>query len=346
MQSKASYRKAGVDIDTANATKTELKTLLETSDKRVLNKVGAFASLIELPLVQYKQPVLVLKMEEPGSKQKLAFAYNRVESLCHDLINHLTNDVMVMGADPIAVLDVIICGKLEKNIVKQLVASMAQACKKQGCLLVGGETSEQPKVLDKGNYILAASMVGLVEKDHIIDGSKIEVNDVVLSLPSNGPHTNGYSLIRSLIDNNPSLVNKKIAGETFLELIMQPHTAYYHQLKPLFNHPALHGIAHITGGGIKENLNRILPQGLNAVIDLSEFHIPPIFKVIKEVGNITNKEMLRTFNLGVGMTLVVKDKSVSSIQEKIMRSGGSSYIIGKIIKGRQKVICKNSLQWS
>lgn len=345
MPSKSSYQRAGVNIDVANATKTELKELLNTTDKRVLNKVGAFASLFELPISQYHKPVLVLKMEEPGSKQKLAFTHNRIESLCYDLINHLTNDIIVMGARPLAVLDVIICGKHDPSIIKQLVVGMAIACKEQDCHLVGGETSEQPKVLAKGAYVLAASMVGLVEKEQIIDGRAIKKGDMVLALPSSGPHTNGYSLIRALIKNNPDLVHKKIDSSTFLDHIMQPHLAYYKQVKSLFPNPSLHGMAHITGGGIKENLDRILPQNVSAGIDLSLIQILPVFKAIKKAGRIDDNDMLRTFNLGVGMVLVIERDEADSILDVIKRHGGTGYTIGKITKGNQTVDCVGRLKW-
>jgi phosphoribosylformylglycinamidine cyclo-ligase len=340
-----SYKKSGVDIDASNATKTEIKQLLESSDSRVLNKVGAFASLIELPLNRYKQPVLVLKMEEPGSKQKLALKHNRIESLCFDLIHHLANDVIVMGARPLAVLDVIICGKLDKNIIKQLVSGMASACQEQDCRLVGGETSEQPKVLSKGEYVLAASMVGLVDKDMIIDGSKTKEGDIVLAIPSNGPHTNGYSLIRAVIKENPDLLTKEIEGSTFLDHIMRPHTAYYKQVSPLFRNPALHGMAHITGGGIKENLNRILPAHLNAEIDLSEIRILPVFKIIREAGDVDGNDMLRTFNLGVGMILVIERGAEDAVLGTIKKLGGAGYSIGRITKGNKTVDCIGRLKW-
>ena len=203
MKEQLSYKKAGVDIDAADAVKKVMAKSLETADKRVLNKIGAFASLFDGTFPEYEHPVLVLKTEEPGSKQKLAFQYNRVSSICYDMINHLINDIITMGAKPLSVQDAIICGKLEKEVVTELVHSISQACREQDCVLIGGETSEQPGVLEAGIYILTASLVGVVEKSKIIDGSKIEEGDSVLAVASNGLHTNGYSLVRALMAQKP-----------------------------------------------------------------------------------------------------------------------------------------------
>lgn len=195
MKEQLSYEKAGVNIEVADAAKRAMAKSLETTDKRILNKIGVFATLFDGTFPGYKHPVLVLKTEEPGSKQKLAFQYNRVSPICYDMVNHLINDIVVMGATPLAVQDAIICGKLEKEVVTQIVNSISEACREQDCVLTGGETSEQPGIIEPGIYILTASIVGVVEKSKVIDGSKIRKGDLVLAVASNGPHTNGYSLI-------------------------------------------------------------------------------------------------------------------------------------------------------
>ena len=296
MENKMKY---DVNIDLANETKKAMAEALETTNERVLNKIGAFSSLYDIKFEEYKNPVLVLKTEEPGSKQLIAAQYDKLENVSYDMINHLINDCIVMGARPLTVQDAIICGKMEKSKVNEIVHAISEACKAQGCVLTGGETSEQPGVLQDGTYILTSSIVGIVEKDEIIDGSKIEEGDAVISLESSGIHTNGYTLVRRVMKEYPEVLNKKIGDKTFIEAILEPHRCYYTAIKELFGKGMITGLAHITGGGICENLNRILPSNLNAKIDASKYQILDIFKLIKNIANVEEKEMLRTFNLGV-----------------------------------------------
>lgn len=341
-----SYKSSGVDIDIADATKLAMADSLRTSDSRVLNSIGAFASLFDARFPDCEHPVLVLKTEEPGSKQKIAFQHGRVRSICFDMINHLVNDIAVMGARPLAVQDAVICGKLEPTVVKELVSAIAEACRAQGCVLTGGETSEQPGVLDPGLYILTSSIVGVVDRSRIIDGRAIRPGDIVLALPSNGIHTNGYSLVRALIARDPTILDLPIDGLTFLEQILKPHTCYYHPLKPLFTNPSLHGLAHITGGGIGGNLNRILPDHLDAHIDLSQIQILPIFNAIKEHAQVPDPDMLRTFNLGVGLTAVVAPSDLPTIQQTLTTHGcPNTYPIGTITPGTKSVTFTGTLQW-
>jgi len=345
MKEPLSYKKAGVDLDAAYAAKKGMAKSLETSDPRVLNRIGPFASLYDASFPEYEHPVLVLKTEEPGSKQKLALEQGRIESICYDLVHHLVNDVIVMGARPLLVQDVIICGKLEKDVVEGLVASLADACREQDCTLTGGETSEQPGVVDEGTYVLAASIVGVVEKAKIIDGSKIEEGDIVLAVASNGLHTNGYSLVRALMTERPEIASTQVAGESFMDAIMRPHRCYYKSVRGLFEMPELHGMAHITGGGIQGNLNRILPQKLDAVIDRSRIEVLPVFKLIKEIGSIDDTDMLRTFNMGVGLTIVASEAGVAPIRKHLSETGCESYVIGQIASGTGDVRFHEKLRW-
>ncbi len=345
MPKKFSYKKAGVDIDVADATKRAMRKSLAPVDRRVLNRIGAFAALFEARFPGVRRPVLVLKMEEPGSKQKIALAHGRTRSIAQDLVNHLVNDIIVMGATPLAVQDVIVCGKIEKPVVAGLVDAMAKACRAQDCSLTGGETSEQPGVLDAGAYVLAASIVGVVDKSRIIDGSKIRRGDAVLAVASNGLHTNGYSLVRRLMAEEPAILKRKVDGESFLDAILRPHTCYWQAFKGLFKMRELHGLAHITGGGIQDNLNRILPAKCNAAIDLGAIRVLPVFKVIREVGGVADADMARTFNLGVGMTLVVKPSAVAKIRRRLRRHGHDSYVIGEIVKGKKRVVYSGKLNW-
>lgn len=339
-----SYSKAGIDITYTDTIKREMAKHLETSDVRVLNGLGPFASLYDINFPRINEPVLVLKSEEPGSKQKLAMEFGYTESICHDMINHLVNDIVVMGAKPLAVLDTIVCGKAERDTIKTLVKGVADACRENECSLVGGETSIQPLVVDSGVYVLTSSIVGIVEKSKVIDGSKIEDGDVVLAIDSNGLHTNGYSLVRLLMDKIPQIKLDKIDGLTFIEQIMKPHTPYYKAIKELFSEDVIHGMAHITGGGIEGNLCRIIPDGLSAKIDLSKLQVLNIFKYIRNNGNISDEEMLHTFNCGVGFNVVVSQKHKDTVINHIKKYY-NCYEIGKIEKGDAKIVFENRLNW-
>ena len=345
MEDKLSYKQAGVDIDVADAAKRDMARSLETADRRVLNQHGAFATLLDGVFPGYAHPVLVYKTEEPGSKQKLAIQHGRVASICYDLVNHLVNDIIVMGATPIAVQDAIICGKLEREVVTRFVATIAEACRAQGCVLTGGETSEQPGVIEAGIYILVASILGVVEKSKILDGSKIAEGDRVLAIASNGLHTNGYSLVRALMARKPEILERRVDGEPFLDAILRPHTCYYQAVRELFDWPELHGLAHITGGGIQDNLNRILPPNLDAAIDRGLIRILPVFKLVREMGGVPDDDMLRTFNLGVGMTLVAAEAGVERIRQHLAAQGHASYAIGEIVQGEKKVAYHGTLKW-
>lgn len=339
-----SYSKAGVDIAYTDTIKKEMAKHLETGDRRVLNGLGPFASLYDISFPEIKNPVLVLKSEEPGSKQKLAMEYGYTGSICHDMINHLVNDIVVMGAKPLAVLDTIVCGNAEKDTIGALVKGVSEACRENECSLVGGETSVQPQVVEKGVYVLTSSIAGIVEKNRIIDGSAAGEGDVVLALASNGLHTNGYSLVRMLMDRMPEIKLEKVEGETFIEQIMKPHTPYYKALKGILGKDCIHGMAHITGGGIEGNLCRVIPDGLSAVIDLDKIKTLPVFRFIRQCGNISDREMLSTFNCGVGFIMVVQAEAATQIAAH-MNNYCECYEIGRIRTGEQKVVMEHRLNW-
>ena len=339
-----SYSKAGVDIAYTDSIKKEMEKSLETNDRRVLNGLGPFASLYDINFPEIKDPILVLKTEEPGSKQKLAMEYGYTESICHDMINHLVNDIIVMGANPLAVLDCIVCGSAEKDTIKTLVKGVSEACRENECSLVGGETSIQPLVVDHGVYVLSSSIAGIVERDNIIDGSAIEEGDAILAVASNGLHTNGYSLVRLLMDKKPQIKMDKVGDMTFIEQIMKPHTPYYKAVKDLFDGTSIHGMAHITGGGIEGNLCRVIPDGLSAGIELSKIRIPELFRFIRDNGNISDDEMLRTFNCGAGLIIVTSQKDKSAVMKHIGETY-DCYEIGKIGAGESKVVFEGRLNW-
>ncbi len=337
-----SYRKAGVDISYTDAMKKEMAVYLKTDDARVLNGFGPFASLYDIQFPEISEPVLVLKAEEPGSKQKLAMAFGYCESICHDMINHLVNDIAVMGAKPLAVLDTIVCGNAEKETIKSFVRGISEACRENECALVGGETSIQPHVVEKGVYILTSSIAGILSRNAVIDGSAIQEGDAVLAVASNGLHTNGYSLVRMLMDKMPQMKLDKVAGETFIEQIMKPHTPYYKVIKNISGQ--VHGMAHITGGGIEGNLSRIIPDGLCAKIELSQIRTLPVFSYIRQMGNIEDEEMLSTFNCGVGLIIVVSQEKKASVMESV-GACYDCYEIGKIDSGPKKVAFEGMMRY-
>lgn len=342
---KITYKDSGVNIDVADAAKKEMAEQLGQTDisGRVMNKVGAFASLYNFKDIGVDNPVLVVKTEEPGTKQLLSFANHKIKNICYDMINHLTNDIIVMGALPLIVQDAIICGKLEIDVVPQIVKYISEACQANGSVLTGGETSEQPGMLKPGTYVLTSSIVGIVDKNNIVDGSKIVEGDIVLALASNGIHTNGYSFLRKMMEEDASIADTLIYNERFLDIILEPHRSYYKSIKPILSHSEVVGMAHITGGGIIGNLNRILPENLDAQIALDKIKILPIFKFIKEKTQTPDDELLRTFNMGVGMTLVVKSESVNNLIEHFNAYQINAYPIGIISKGTKQVCYNNNL---
>lgn len=334
-----------VNIDIANKAKREMLNSIGRGDGKLIARPGAFAAAYDYCAGDYVDPVIVLKTEEPGSKQLLAMQHDRIEGVCFDMINHLVNDCIVMGAKPLTVQDAIICGKMDGAIVNRIVAAISDACVANECMLTGGETSEQPHVIEDGVYILTSSIVGIVERSKLIDGSSISEGDCVIALESNGAHTNGYTLIRAIIQNCPEILDETVDGEPFIDAVLRPHRAYYKCLRPSFEEGLINGAAHITGGGICENLNRILPEDLNAEIDLDAYELSELFKKLRFYGNVNDGEMLRTFNLGVGMALVVNPANTNRVMQSVESLGVKSRIVGRIVPGEQKVTLKGSLKW-
>jgi phosphoribosylformylglycinamidine cyclo-ligase len=340
-----SYEKAGVSIPAAMQAKARIAEILPARDPRVLSSFSAFAQVLDPQFPGFDDPVLVLKAEEPGSKQLLALQHGSLRGIGHDLVNHLTNDVIAVGATPVAVVDTILCGHLEPETIVALVAGIAEACGEQEALLLGGETSEQPGVLPDGSYMLCATMLGVVERQRILDGSHIEPGDKLLCLPASGVHTNGYSLIRKLLELDPLLARKPIGDETFLEAVLRPHRCYWQCLKELIGSPDLHGLAHITGGGIRDNLARILPPGTAAQIDLASIRTLPVFAVIRQAGRIGDAEMLRTFNCGVGMIAVAAPSAAETLAQHLASQGCEAYVIGQTVPGEGSVTLDGALGW-
>jgi phosphoribosylformylglycinamidine cyclo-ligase len=345
MTKKLTYADTGVDIDATDAVKRRMVDSIDSGDPRVLNKLGAFASLVQGSFPGIEDPLLVIKTDEPGSKQKLAIELDRLQDLGRDLVNHTVNDVIVMGAQPMYVTDCIVCARLDADVVGLLVRGMAAACIDQGCVLIGGETSVQPGVVVEGLFVLSATVVGVVDRRAVIDGSAISADDVLLALVSNGLHTNGYTLVRELMERDPELRTKDIDGEPFLDVIMRPHSGYYPVLKDHFGQPGLHGMAHITGGGILDNLRRVLPAHVDAVVDLSQIPIPPVFAAIRQAGSIDDADMLRTFNLGVGLVCVCAADFASQLSDQLAAVGMRTRFIGEVQSGSGQARTIGSLSW-
>jgi phosphoribosylformylglycinamidine cyclo-ligase len=335
---KQTYANAGVDRNGHSDITQGLRYRLTMKDPRILNKVGAFASLFEAKFPGIVDPVLVLKAEEPGSKQLLAKQFNKIDNIGFDMINHLINDIIVMGAKPLAVLDVIVVGKLVKDDINKIITTINQACVNQDCSLVGGEISEQPGVLPEGIFVLSSSVVGVVSKRKIIDGSRIKKGDKVIALASNGLHTNGYSLVRKLIADKPSILKVKVGDKSFIDAALRPHTAYYPCLKDILDSPKVRGLAHITGDGISGNLERILPAGLSALVHLDKIEVLPIFKVIKDVGVVPEEDMINNLNMGVGMTMVTSPREETAMLKYLGTKGIHAYNIGKIIEDEDNAV--------
>jgi len=336
------YADAGVDIDRANRTKKRIKYLAhKTFNKAVLSDIGGFGGLFSIDKQKYIDPVLVSSVDGVGTKLKIAFEMNMHHTVGADLVNHCVNDIAVQGAAPLFFMDYLATGKLEPEVAEKIIEGLAEACKHNGCALIGGETAEMPGFYPEGEYDLAGFIVGIVERDRIVTGKAVEVGDVILGLPSNGLHTNGYSLARKLFFEvagyTPDTYVNELKGKAGNEL-MQTHRSYWPILRKLVSGESVSAMAHITGGGITENLPRVLPRGVAAVIEVGSWPVLPIFDHLQKLGNVPQDEMLRTFNMGLGMLLVVPAKKFKKAQSILERAGEKAYTVGRIVKGDRKVM--------
>ena len=310
-----------MDISAARQAKEAIKKLAEaTMRPEVLAGPGFFGSLFELK--GYKNPVLVSSADGVGTKLKLAVAMNRHDTVGIDLVNHCVNDILTLGADPLFFLDYFGAGKLDAQQVAEVVKGLSRACVEAGCALIGGETAEMPGLYAGEDYDLVGFIVGAVEKDNVITGEGIKPGDAIVGLPSSGLHTNGYSLVRQVLDVSPQGLARHYPEleRTLGEELLEPHRSYYKQLKRLL--PLVKGMAHITGGGFPGNIPRVLPEGLAARIDSSSWQVPPVFRLIQQQGGVDKAEMYRVFNMGIGMCLICSP-------EKARRIINSPYIAGK-----------------
>ena len=326
-----SYKDAGVDIDAGNALIEKIKgAAIRTRRSEVMAGLGGFGALFELP-VGYKEPVLVSGTDGVGTKLRLALDYSRHESVGIDLVAMCVNDLIVCGAEPLFFLDYYATGKLNIDTAAAVINGIADGCEQSGCSLIGGETAEMPGMYEDQDYDLAGFCVGIAEKSELIDGSKVSVGDTLIGLSSSGPHSNGYSLIRKVLEiseTDPSLTH--LDGSLLLDLLMAPTKIYVKSLLNLINKMPVHALAHITGGGLLENIPRVLPSGATAVINLNSWERPPVFDWLQRKGNIDELEMYRTLNCGVGMVLCVPSSCEEIALTELRESGEEAFLLGKI----------------
>jgi phosphoribosylformylglycinamidine cyclo-ligase len=335
------YADAGVNISRANRTKQRIKYLAhKTFTRGVLSEIGGFGGLFAVDKSKYADPVLVSSVDGVGTKLKIAFEMDLHSTVGADLVNHCVNDIAVQGAAPMFFMDYLATGTLDPSIAEKVVEGIADACKHNGCALIGGETAEMPGFYPDGEYDLAGFIVGVVDREKIITGKDVQVGDVILGLPSNGLHTNGYSLARKLLFEvarySPETYVNEIKNKVGNEL-MRTHKSYWPALRKLIDAQCVTALAHITGGGITENLPRVLPRGTAAAIEFGTWPVLPIFEHLQQLGNVTQDEMLRTFNMGLGMLMVVPSAKFKKAQSVLERVGEKAYTIGRIVKGERKV---------
>ena len=336
-----SYADAGVDITSGDRSKQRIKMLArKTFNRQVLSEIGGFGGLFALDLEKFPNPVLVSSTDGVGTKLKVAFDLGIHHTVGQDLVNHCVNDIAVQGATPLFFLDYLATGKLEDMVVEKVVQGISEACRANGCALIGGETAQMPGFYGDGEYDLAGTIVGAVSRDKIITGEHIQIGDVLVGLPSNGLHTNGYSLARKLLFEvakyGPDQYVNELKDKTGAAL-MRTHRSYLSVIKKLAGAEVVSGLAHITGGGITENLPRILPKGMGASIDLASWQPPPLFGHLQQLGNVAQDEMLRTFNMGIGLIAVIPAEKIKKAKAILNRANERHCLIGRVVRGERKV---------
>lgn len=335
------YRDAGVDIDAGNRLVDKIKPLAKSTHREgVLGSIGGFGGLFDLPVAKYKEPVLVSGTDGVGTKLKLAIDMDKHDTIGIDLVAMCVNDIIVTGAEPLFFLDYFATSKLDVEAATEIISGIAEGCRQSGAALNGGETAEMPGLYASGDYDLAGFAVGVVEKSKIIDPEQVSKGDVVLGLESSGTHSNGYSLIRKVIDVSGANLSDPFDGRTLGEALLAPTKIYVKPILEILENAEVHAIAHITGGGITENIPRAIPDGLGVSIDLNAWQRPQVFDWLATEGNINEDEMLLTFNCGIGMTLIVPEKSVASIQAILNNHDINSFIVGEVVEDQS-----NSVQY-
>jgi phosphoribosylformylglycinamidine cyclo-ligase len=331
------YKEAGVNIDAGNEAVTRIKSLVKkTFNPQVLSELGSFGGLYALPVRDYRDPVLVSSTDGVGTKLKVAFALEKYDTIGYDLVNHCVNDILVQGARPLFFLDYIGTGVLKPAVVEAIVSGLARGCLENQCVLIGGETAEMPGIYSDGEFDLAGTIVGIVERDLLITGAGIAPGDLVLGLASTGLHTNGYSLARKIcfetLQLKPTDKVDSLNNSIGLELL-KPHRSYFNELYPLIARKLVKGLAHITGGGFYDNIPRILPDGCEVQIKKNTWQVPPIFQMLQKAASIPDSECYRVFNMGIGMAVVCSPDNLESIKTAVPEI----YQIGQVVAGEKKV---------
>ena len=337
------YADSGVDIDAKAAALSRAKSAIRsTFTPGVLGDVGGFGGLFRPDLSGYREPVLVASTDGVGTKLKLAFDTGRHDLCGADLVNHCVNDILVQGARPLFFLDYVATGKLDPEALQQVIEGIARGCRENGVALLGGETAEMPGFYSPGEYDVAGTIVGIVERERILDGSRVEAGDVALGLPSAGLHTNGYSLAREVLFGSlrkrPGDRLVELYGRTIADALLAPHLSYGPVIRPLLEQDLVHSMAHITGGGFYENIPRVVPGHLEVIVKSGSWPVPPIFDVVQRAGDVTFEEMHRVFNMGIGMVLFVGPGSVPEIARLWAQAGQQWYVIGSVRAGESRVI--------
>lgn len=329
--STLSYRDAGVDIDTGNALIERIKPIVKNTFRPgVLAGLGGFGALFELPLDRYKEPVLVSGTDGVGTKLKLALKLNKHDTIGIDLVAMCVNDIIVTGAEPLFFLDYYATAHLELDIATDVIKGIAEGCKQSGAALTGGETAEMPGMYSDGDYDLAGFCVGIVEKSKIIKPDRVQPGDVLIGLASTGPHSNGYSLVRKILEVSNADLNQSLDGQPLGQALLAPTRIYVKSLLTLIEQVDVHALAHITGGGLPENLPRVLPEGTKAVVNTSSWQRPALFDWLQQNGNVEESEMLRTFNCGVGMVACVAEADADQTIELLNNQGEKAWRLGHI----------------
>ena len=332
-EASLSYRDAGVDIDAGNELVERIKPAIKATRREgCVGSIGGFGGLFELPLQRYRNPLLVSGTDGVGTKLRLAIDLDRVDGIGIDLVAMCANDIAVLGAEALFFLDYYATGRLEVAQAEKVISGIAAGCQQAGCALIGGETAEMPGIYQAGDFDLAGFCVGIVEKDRVIDGSRVSAGNRLIALASSGVHSNGYSLVRKIIDVSGASLSQDCGGEALGDALIRPTRIYVQNLLALQADYSINAIAHITGGGLLENVPRVLPEQLCARIDLGSWRLPPVFEWLQQAGNVEQQEMLRTFNCGVGMLLAVDAELEQPILQKLQALGEDAWVIGEVVE--------------
>jgi len=329
-----SYKDAGVNIDAGNDLIDKIKPhVAKTKRPEVMGGLGGFGAMFQIPLDRYKEPVLISGTDGVGTKLKLATQLNKHDTIGIDLVGMCVNDILVQGAEPLFFLDYYATGKLETEVAVDVIKGIADGCVLSGAALIGGETAEMPGMYSVGDYDMAGFCVGIAEKSQIIDGSKVKAGDLILGMASSGPHSNGYSLIRKIIEVSNADLSEDCGGRPLADALLAPTQIYVKPLLSLIKKVDVHAMAHITGGGLLENIPRVLPDNTNAEIKADSWSMPPVFNWLQKNGNVEDTEMYRTFNCGIGMAVVVDAADADTAIAELTAAGETVFTIGSIVNG-------------